>query len=288
MRVLILGGSGMLGHKLWQVLRDHFDTWITLRSTFSTYLPYNLFDTERLLNGVNVFDFPSVMRAVATVHPSVIINSIGIIKQLPESKDPIASLMVNSLFPHLLAELCQATAARLIHISTDCVFSGHKGMYNENDLPDAEDLYGRSKLLGEVNNSNCLTLRTSVIGRELGTSVGIVEWFLSNEGQRIRGYTNAIYSGFPTIVFAEIVANIIERHPSLSGLYHVSSEPISKHELLCLLRSNYKVSVEIEPYPDIHIDRSLDSSRFKTVTGFIPLPWPEMAKAMVTDPMRYR
>lgn len=287
MRILIMGGVGMLGHKLWQVCQQHFDTWVTVRLSYRYYARYGLFDPDRMLGGVNVFDFDSVMRALTTVQPDVVINAIGIIKQLPTAKDPIISLAVNSLFPHRLAVLCQAADARLIHISTDCVFSGRKGMYTEDDVPDAEDLYGRSKLLGEVSGLRCLTLRTSIIGRELGTANGLVEWFLSNRGGCVQGYTNAIYTGFPTLILAQVIADVIERHPELSGLYHVSSEPISKYELLCLLREAYQLSIDIEPYPDVCIDRSLDSSRFRKATGFAPLPWPEMVQAMATDPTPY-
>ena len=287
MRILILGGTGMLGHKLWQVCQERFDTWVTVRSSYRRYAHYGLFRPNRVLEGVDVFDFDSVIRTLATVQPDVVINCIGIIKQIPAAKDPIISLMVNSLFPHRLAILCQATTARLIHVSTDCVFSGRKGMYTEDDVPDAEDLYGRSKLLGEVIGPGCLTLRTSIIGRELSSINGLVEWFLSNRGGHVQGYTNAIYTGFPTLILAQIIADVLEHHPDLSGLYHVSSEPISKYALLCLLHDAYQVSIEIESFPGVRVDRSLDSSRFRAVTGFVPLPWPAMVQAMATDPTPY-
>lgn len=287
MSVLILGGTGMLGHKLWQVCQERFDTWVTVRSNYSRYARLGLFHPDHTLEGVDVFDFDSVIRALATVRPDVVINCIGIVKQLPAARNPVISLTVNSLFPHRLAILCQAAGARLIHISTDCVFSGRKGMYTEDDAPDAEDLYGRSKLLGEVNDPGCLTLRTSIIGRELSSTNGLVEWFLSNRGGHVQGYTNAIYTGFPTLILAQIIADVIERRPNLSALYHVSSEPISKYELLCLLRDAYQVSIQIEPFPDVRVDRSLDSSRFRAVTGFAPLSWPDMVQAMVTDPTPY-
>ena len=287
MRILVLGGAGMLGHKLWQVFQECFDTWVTVRSSYSAYARYSLFDQDRVLGDVDVFNFDTVMRAVATVRPDVVVNAIGIIKQLPTAKDPIVSLTVNSLFPHRLAVLCQTRGARLIHISTDCVFSGGKGMYTENEVSDAEDLYGRSKFLGEVSGPNCLTLRTSIIGRELGSANGLVEWFLSNRGGRVQGYTSAIYTGFPTLSLAQIIADVIERHPDLFGLYHVSSEPISKYELLYLLRETYQVPIEIEPFPDVCVDRSLDSSRFWAATGFAPPSWPKMVQAMATDPTPY-
>ena len=287
MRVVIMGGAGMLGHKLWQVYRNRFDTWATVRSTYREYARYNLFDRQRLLEGVNAFDFDTVVKALASVRPDVVINCTGIIKQLAAAKDPIVSLTINSLFPHRLANLCRAAGARLIHISTDCVFSGRKGRYTEDDVSDAEDLYGRSKFLGEINGPGCLTLRTSIIGRELQTTNGLVEWFLSNQGGRVRGYTRAIYSGFTTLSLAEIIANVIENYPDLSGVYHVAAEPISKYDLLCLLRDAYGVQVEIEPYAEVQIDRSLDSSRFRAATDFTPPSWSDMIKAMAEDSTPY-
>jgi dTDP-4-dehydrorhamnose reductase len=287
MRVLILGASGMLGHKLWQVFRSRFETWGTVRSSYQEYARYGLFEADRLLGHVDTSKFDTVERAVLEVQPTVVVNCIGIIKQLPTARDPIASIAVNALFPHRLAQLSESIGVRLIHISTDCVFSGRKGMYTEDDVPDAEDLYGRSKLLGEVDGPDILTLRTSLIGRELQTSNGLVEWFLSSRGQRVQGYTNAIFSGFPTLVLANIIADVIERHPDLSGVYHVSSAPISKHQLLCLLRDALRVPIEIEPSPTVSVDRSLDSSRFQAAAGYVPPPWTEMVLAMANDPTPY-
>ncbi len=287
MRVLILGASGMLGHKLWQVCRDRFETWGTVRSSYQEYARYGLFDADRLLGGIDASDFYTVVRAIEMAKPDVVINTIGIIKQLSAAKDPIVSIAVNSLFPHRLARLCQATSARLIHISTDCVFSGRKGMYAEHDVPDPEDLYDRSKLLGEVAGPACLTLRTSFIGRELQSSNGLVEWFLSHRGGFVQGFTNVIFSGFATRTFAGIIAEVIERHPDLSGVYHVSSEPISKYHLLCLLREAFQIPIEIEPFPHHQIDRSLDSRRFRSAIGYVPPPWPAMAQAIAGDPTAY-
>ena len=219
--------------------------------------------------------------------PDVVVNTIGIIKQLPAAKDPIVSIAVNSLFPHRLARLCQATSARLIHIGTDCVFSGRKGMYVEDDVPDPEDLYDRSKLLGEVAGPACLTLRTSFIGRELQSSNGLVEWFLNNRGGCVQGFTNVIFSGLATRTLAGLIADVIERHPDLSDIYHVSSEPISKYQLLCLLREVFQIPIEIEPVLHHNIDRSLDSHRFRSAIGYVPPPWPTMVQAMASDPTTY-
>ncbi len=287
MRVLIIGGGGMLGHKLAQVYRNRFETWATVRTGFRDYEKFGLFDPARIIGGVDVFDFDTVIRAFAIARPDVVINAVGVIKQLPTAKDPIIALTINSLFPHRLASLCQASGCRLITLSTDCVFNGRRGMYTEEMAADAEDLYGRTKYLGEAVGQQSLTLRTSIIGRELESAHSLVEWFLSNRGGKVKGFTKAIYTGFPTIVMAEIIADLIEHHPNLSGLYHVSSEPVNKHDLLCLMRDAYKVSIEIEPDADFQIDRSLDSQRFREATGFAPAPWPEMIEAMAADSTPY-
>lgn len=287
MRVLILGAAGMLGHKLCQIYRDRFDTWATLRGDPRTLHRYGLLAPDRLLAGVDADNFDSIVRALGVVRPDVVINCIGIIKQLPTAKDPIVSLEINSLFPHRLANLCQAAGARLFHISTDCVFSGRKGMYTEDDSSDAEDLYGRTKFLGEVAGPGSLTLRTSIIGRELQTTSGLVEWFLSNGGGRVRGYSRAIYSGFTTQALARIIADLIEHFPQLTGLYQVSSEPINKYDLLGLLRTSFDLPVEIEAYADFQLDRSLDSSRFRAATGFVPPMWPLMIEELASDRAHY-
>ena len=288
MRVLILGGAGMLGHKLCQVLNERFDVWVTLRAGYSAaYKWHGLFDPARVVSGVDAHNFDAVTDAIAAVQPDVVINAIGIFKQTSAAQDPLTSLKINSLFPHRLGVLCQATGIRLIHISTDCVFSGVQGNYTEKDTPDPEDLYGRSKLMGEINSEGQLTLRTSIIGRELEMSYGLVEWFLSNDGDRVQGYTDAVFTGFPTLILARIIEDIIEQHRNLSGLYHVSSEPITKYELLCLLKDAYQIHVDIEPSADMCIDRSLDSSNFRTAIGFTPPTWTQMVEEMANDSAPY-
>lgn len=287
MRVLILGAGGMLGHKLCQLYSNQFETWATVRSMPRHYATYNLLDTGRLIGGVDAENFDSIIQAFAIAKPDVVINCIGIIKQLPEAQKPIISLTINSLLPHRLATLCQASQTRLIHISTDCVFSGRKGMYTETDVSDAEDLYGRTKFLGEMDYSGTLTLRTSIIGRELRTTSGLVEWFLSNQNTKVRGFRQAIYSGFTTHALAKLIADLIEHYPNLSGLYQVSSEPINKYDLLLLLRDAFGMNIDIEPYDDFVLDRSLDSTRFRQATAFTPPTWPEMIAEMAKDPTPY-
>jgi dTDP-4-dehydrorhamnose reductase len=285
MRVLILGAAGMLGHKLCQQYRDRYETWATVRQSAQLYQHYVLLPSERLIGGVDAFNLQSIIDVIAQVKPDVIINCIGIIKQLKDAKNLITSLTINSLLPHQLYSLAQASGARFIHMSTDCVFSGRKGMYTKDDISDAQDLYGRTKFLGEVSGKDAVTIRSSIIGRELSTASGLIEWFLSNEGGEVRGFRKAIYSGFTTQAMADIIADIIDNHPNLSGVHQVSSEPINKYDLLLMVRDIYKVAIDIVPYDDFVLDRSLDSTPYRQLTGFIPPSWQEMISTMTSDLM---
>ena len=277
----------MLGHKLWQIFTHRFDTYLTLRRGFNSYKQYKLFDKARSIDHVSAEDFDSVARAITEFKPDVVVNCIGIVKQAEAASDPLTSIEINALFPHRLAKLCRAEKARLIHISTDCVFSGHKGHYSENDLSDAEDLYGRTKLLGEVSDEGCLTIRTSKIGRELETSNGLIEWFLSQEDKSISGYKKSVFSGLTTTALAEIIAGIIAKNPELHGVWHVASEPISKFELLSLVKQVYGLNIRIEPDETVVCDRSLNSERFRKVTGFVPPTWHDMIEQMYRDSTPY-
>jgi dTDP-4-dehydrorhamnose reductase len=287
MRVLILGGAGMLGHRLVLSFRDEFDTWTTLRASVRAYARYGIFDPRKTIDGVDIVNLDTVIGAVAKARPDVVVNCIGVIKQLPTAQDPIVSLSVNSLFPHRLHQLCLATGVRLVHFSTDCVFSGRKGMYTEEDPPDALDLYGRTKFLGETSGEGAITIRSSIIGRELSSSSGLVEWFLSQRGGQVEGYKGAIYSGFTTLAMARIIRTVLVDHPGLSGTLQVSSVPINKYDLLCLLRQAYRADVQITPSDRVQIDRSLDSSRFRALTGFVPPTWTEMISEMAADRLPY-
>jgi len=286
-KVLILGGSGMLGHKLWQVFADRFDTYATLRSGIGPYAQYGLFDPTHTIDRVSVEDFDSVNRAIDAIKPNVTVNCIGIVKQASEADDPIASISVNALFPHRLAEICRSANSRLIHISTDCVFSGSKGNYTEGDMPDAEDLYGRTKLLGEVSREGCLTIRTSMIGREVETSQGLIEWFLAQDGGTVHGYKRAVFSGFTTNALSQIIAWIITEYPDLYGIYNVASEPINKFVLLSMVKRVYGLNVRIEPDETIVCDRSLSAERFRQATGFKPPLWRDMIEQMYGDSTPY-
>ena len=273
----------MLGHKLWQTFARRFDAYVTFQEHFDHYVRYGVFDHARSVGGVLVADVDSVVRAFAIARPEVVVNCIGIVKQDAKAKDPYSSTLVNGLFPHRLVRLCRAAGAQLIHISTDCVFSGRKGNYNESDLPDAEDLYGRTKLLGEVDDEICLTVRTSMIGRELRGSYGLVEWFLGQQGKQVRGFRRAIFSGLTTNALAGIIAEIIELKLPLQGVWNVAAEPINKYDLLLLLKQVYGVGIDIEPEGSFVCDRSLDGQRFRSATGIIAPSWREMITRMHQD-----
>lgn len=277
----------MAGHKVFQVFRQRFDTWATAHLLHRPSSSCDLFEPDRLLCGVDAFRMDLLVRTMARVKPDAVVNCIGIIKHLDAAKDPITSLEINSLFPHRLANLCRACSARLIHMSTDCVFAGSKGMYSEDDPSDATDLYGRSKYLGEIGGPGCLTMRTSIIGRELRTSNGLVEWFMSNKGGKVRGFRRAIFTGYPTRVLAEIMADVLENHAGLEGVYQISSQPINKYDLLCQLNEAFGLGIEIEPDDDFVCDRSLDSSRFRAATGYRPPSWTEMVRDMAADATPY-
>jgi dTDP-4-dehydrorhamnose reductase len=283
-KILILGVTGMLGHALFDRLSGHkyLDVHATARSTegLSRWFPNDLL--ERIRGNVDADNFDTIIRVIADLKPNVVINCIGIIKQMAAAQDPIISISINALFPHRLALACKAADARMIHISTDCVFDGAKGDYSENDQSNATDLYGRTKFLGEVYYPHCVTLRTSIIGHELKGKHGLIEWFLAQKG-KVRGFTNAIYSGFPTVEIARIISEYVITNADLKGLYHVSSNPISKYDLLKLVSERYKKSIEVEPYHDFRSDRSLDSTLFQRVTGYSPPSWPELIDNMYQD-----
>lgn len=287
MKVLIFGGTGMLGHKLSQVLDEHFEVFATVRGGYDDIEHYEIFERTRTIENIDVVDHHAVSHAIKDLRPDVVINAVGVIKQLPTSKDVISTLSINSIFPQRLATLASEFGFRLICVSTDCVFDGEKGNYSEGDTPNALDLYGQSKRWGEVSGDNCLTLRTSIIGRELGSSHSLVDWFLNNRNGEVRGFRNAIYSGFPTVVFADIIRDLITNHPEMTGLYHVSSAPINKFDLLTLLNAAYKANVMIEPFDDLRIDRSLNSDKFRGQTGYLSPDWPRMIERMAADTTPY-
>lgn len=282
MKVLILGGDGMLGHQLLKTLRASHDVKVTLRQDRPAYAGAALFSPDNAFFGVDVRVSDRLLAVLSEFHPDAVVNAVGIVKQRPEGLDVIPNLEINALLPHRLALICAATGARLIHISTDCVFSGGRGNYHEDDVPDPVDVYGHSKLLGEVRREGVVTLRTSIIGRSLNRNASLVDWFLRQKG-RILGYRKAIFSGFTTEELSRVIAMLLERHPGVSGLYHLSSNAISKHDLLVGLRDRLGRAIDIVPDDSVRIDRSLDSSRFRAQFSYVPPSWDEMLGELADD-----
>ena len=274
----------MLGHKLWLTAAARHETWATLRGSGDS-LP-EVFDRARVVPHVSADRFETVKAAFDSVRPDAVVSCIGVVKQRPEANDPIVAITVNSLFPHQVAALCAERGARMIHISTDCVFSGRGGRYTEQDTADATDLYGRTKHLGEVIAPGAVTLRTSIIGRELSAAQGLVEWFLAQRGT-VPGYTKAIFSGLTTAEFSRVILDVIERHPDLTGVYHVASAPISKQDLLERLNRALDRGLTIQSDASVAIDRSLDGSRFAAAAGYAAPAWDTMIEELAGDAPAY-
>ncbi len=281
MKVLVLGVSGMLGNAVFRVFSADaaYETWGTLRSG-AALRHISPGSHAYLLTGIDVLDQDALVATMTRVRPDVVINCVGLIKQLADAKDPLTALPINAMLPHRLARLCALSGARLIHVSTDCVFAGRKGLYLESDLSDAEDLYGKSKYIGELHDvPHAITLRTSIIGHELNSNHALVDWFLSQEGS-VKGFTKAIFSGLPTVELARVMKEFVIPHPQLNGLYHVAAEPIDKFRLLSLVAAEYGKQIEIRADDALAIDRSLDGSRFRNATGYVAPSWPELIRRM--------
>ena len=278
--VLVLGATGMLGNAVFRLFAASpgFQTWGSARGGgLVARLPAT--NQSQIVTGVDVENVDHLTRLFAQTRPGVVINCIGLVKQLAEADDPLAAIPINALLPHRLARLCDVAGARLIHMSTDCVFTGAKGMYLEGDASDAKDLYGRSKYLGEVDYPHAVTLRTSIIGHELNSAHGLVGWFLAQHGE-VKGFTRAIFSGLPTVELARVIRDFVIPRPELHGVHHVSAQPINKYELLRLVARVYGKTIGVTPDDKLAIDRSLDSSRFRGLTGYAPPAWPELIRSM--------
>lgn len=283
MRIMILGGDGMLGHQLLKSYEGRHDVRVTLRQSLQAYAGYGLFDTGNSFAETDVLDFDRVAEVVREFRPEAVINAVGIVKQRAESHDAIPSLEINALLPHRLSLLCGEAGARLVHVSTDCVFSGDKGMYTEDDAENATDLYGRSKLLGEVRDAHAVTLRTSIIGLELSRKKSLIEWFLAQQGE-IRGFRKAIYSGFTTAEMARIIEFVLLEKPELTGLWHVASNPINKYDLLNTFAQKLgRDDMTIVADDSFVCDRSLDGSRFEREAGYTPPTWDAMLDELAAE-----
>ena len=279
MKILVLGASGMLGNAMLRVMSAQ-EAW----SVFGTVRGANpalhaAAPRAVLIPGIHADQPDSLLAAFAQARPDVVINCVGLVKQLSNAEDPLVAVPINTLLPHRLARICEVAGARLVHVSTDCVFSGKQGSYTELDQADAQDVYGRSKLLGEVDYPHAVTLRTSIIGHEMGSAHGLIDWFLSQQA-RVKGYTEAVFSGLPTCELARVVRDFVIPHASLRGVYHVAAEPISKHDLLQIVNREYGKNIQIEPDDQVKINRSLNASRFREATGYVAPAWPDLIAQM--------
>lgn len=279
-QVLVLGITGMLGNAMFRVFAENneIEVFGTIRTATA---PGQLAEsaTQHIIRDVDVLNHDSLVRAFGIARPQVVVNCVGIVKQLADSDDPLQAVPINTLLPHRLAALCAATGARLVHISTDCVFSGIKGNYSETDFPDANDLYGRTKLLGEVDYPHAITLRTSLIGHELSGRRSLINWFLAQEGS-VTGYTRAVFSGLPTVELARVVRDVVIPRPELNGVFHVAAAPIAKCELLRLVAAVYGKAIDIISDSTVVIDRSLNASRFRVATSYVSPAWPQLVRHM--------
>lgn len=280
-RLLVLGANGMLGNAVlrWFANDPAYDVVGSVRRADTVTSLAERAPAARFVTGVDACDLPALRRLFAEVRPDVVINCIGVVKQLAGAEAPAVAIPINALLPHRLAKLSQACGARLIHISTDCVFSGTRGGYDEDDVPDADDLYGRSKLMGEVDYDNAITLRTSIIGHELDTSHALLGWFLA-QGGTVSGFSNAVFSALPTVELARVIQQFVLPNAGLHGTYHVAGPAISKHDLLHVVARAYGRSTPIVAEPLPVLDRSLNGARFKAATGYESPAWDEMVADM--------
>jgi len=280
MRILVLGASGMLGHSIIRVFNEieTLEVFGTVRSEkIKKYFPSSI--ASRLIVNHDVTIDTNLVKILRRVNPQVVINCVSLSKQLLRSADPLLMIPLYALLPHRLSRFCKDIDARLINISSDAVFSGEKGGYTEQDPSDTNDIYGNSKFLGETHEEHTLTIRTSIIGHELQSNNGLVEWFLLQKKQ-CECFSNAIFSGFPTVVLAQIIRDVIIPRPDLYGVYHIAAQPISKCALLRLIAKVYGISIDFISNDKLHIDRSLNSNLFEQETGFIPLNWEQLIKVM--------
>lgn len=279
-RILLLGASGMVGHKAWQIFRERFtEVFATVRKPRAHYAHLPLFqsaDASRLIDGMDLLEPTNVLPVLNEIKPEVVFNCVGLTFRRSDSPSAEAHIRVNALLPHVLNRWCVENSGRMISLSTDCVFTGRDGGYTEDSVTDARDAYGRSKALGEVESPNALILRTSVVGREIEYKTELLEWFLSHQGKQVKGFRKAIFSGVGTPFLAQTVADLIEKYPELNGIYQVASEPISKFDLLMKARTVFGVDVDIVPDDAYVAKKNLNGAKFERATGIKVPSWDDM------------
>lgn len=289
MRILILGGNGMIGHKVYQVLKDDYqDTWVSLREPIEKSKSKDLFNAEKVISGLELSDFAKLTEALDLLNPDIIINAAGITIRRGVNSVVSKSIVLNSALPHIIEEWANVRdGKRVIHFSTDCVFSGSSGSYTEESLPDARDIYGKTKALGEIFGPKSLTLRGSMIGREIENSTELLEWFLKNNSKEVKGFSNVIYSGITTLQMAFFVKRIISDFPYLSGLYNVASVPISKYDLLILFNKYFQNNSIIINDSDYHSRKDLIADKFYKATNFKIPSWKDLVVDLKEDSEKY-
>jgi dTDP-4-dehydrorhamnose reductase len=285
MRILILGGNGMIGHKMYQLIsKIYIDTWVTLRNNLSTYSFSQLYNSEKVVDNINLANFENLNYILFKIKPDIIINACGITIRRGIETLKSNSIILNSALPHFLNEWVTSNNKRLIHFSTDCVFTGSKGNYLDNDKKDAFDLYGLTKSMGEVIDSKyAITLRGSMIGNELENKTELFEWFLKQRNIIIKGFSKVIYSGITTTKMAEIVIKLIDQYPSLSGIYNISSKPISKFELLKLWNDYFDINANIEIDNIYTSNKNLISDNFYNIIRMEQPDWVELSSQLKID-----
>ena len=282
-RVLVLGVNGLIGHTLYRKLKQEgYEVFGTMRRAKKEFMQYDFLQADTIIDGLDVHDISDVSEAILQVQPSVVINCIGITRRKDEISSSIQAIKINALLPHQMAKLCQDMSIRMIHLSTDCVFSGDSGLYSEDNIPDASDMYGRTKAMGEVlDNPNCLTLRSSFLGTEISDRTELLEWLLAQTGQTIKGYTRAIYSGVSTVYLSSVITDVLKYYPQLSGLYQIASEtPISKYDLLSIAKKAFNIDVEIVEDDSYASDKSLSGTRLKKIMHYRVPSWSDMLQEL--------
>ena len=287
MRILILGGSGLIGNRLVRTLDEVADVFATTRKDDSDGFPKKLLKRNKWITKFEASDFKLVEKKIRESKPDVLINCVGDTKRGLFPKDLSSQMQINSLLPHFLNSLAIDLGVRLVHLSTDCVFSGGKGNYSETFVPDAIDVYGRFKADGEFCNPFNLTLRTSFVGREINSFTNLFEWARRNQNRKIQGFKNVVYSGFTTLAFSTIVKEIIFEKQNLTGLWNVASKPISKLDLLVMLNDSLKYNLDIESNDEVVLNRSLNSEEFKKSTQICIPSWAKMIEDYALDDIWY-
>ena len=285
MRILILGGNGMIGHKMYHTIsKIHKDTWVTLRKNIKSYTYSEIYNSDKVIDNIDLSNFKILLNQLNLINPDVVLNACGITIRRGINVSVSNTIILNSALPHFLNEWVTTNNKRLIHFSTDCVFTGAKGDYLDNDKIDAFDLYGSTKSMGEVIDSkHSITLRGSMIGRELENKTELFEWFLKQKNKKIKGFSNVIYSGITTTKMAEIVLKLINQYPYLSGVYNISSKPISKFELLILWNNLFDINANIEIDNSYTSNKNLISDNFYRTVSMEQPDWVELSSQLNID-----